>query len=254
MSCRRPWGIITISLLCTGMAAAQSSAAGPEFAPYEELPQILTVLSPLLLPKVLADTQALRDYIRSEEFSEFREHWGDHYAVDAIFDTAVRLCWNNLGLALLLSCLATMDHRRVGVDLPLLGSLIWLPLTSEFEEEFQERIERLPCRLYADTGPDECDRDKLQHFFGSAFLAFVTEAREAAQRVGDFVEWGEDRFIVGGATDARDLRANHQGQMFGLALLNDRLCRPSAYLLTVLAAPLPSPAASRAFPLTAEER
>jgi hypothetical protein len=159
--------------------------------------------------------------------------------VDAIFDRAVRLCWNNRGLALLLSCMATMDHRRVGVQLPLIGSLVWLPLTSEFEDEFQERVDRLPCKIYPDTGPGGCDRDKLQHFFGSAFLAFTTESREAAQRVGDFVEWGEERFVVDGAAEALDIRANHQGQMFGLALLNDPGCRPSAFLVAVLAAPPP---------------
>jgi hypothetical protein len=250
----RSWAGIGLLLMVAVGVRAQGEAPGPEFTPHDEVPEILTVLSPFLLPKVLADTWTLRDYIRGEEFLEFRTRWGDRYSVDAIFDTAVRLCWNNTGLALLISFLASMDHRRVGVDIPVIGPLIWLPLTSEFEEEFHQRVERLPCGIYADTGPDGCDRDKLQHFFGSAFLAFVTESREAAQRVGDFVEWGEGRFIVGGATDARDLRANHQGQMFGLALLNDHRSRPSAFLITALATPRPSLPASQAFPLTAEER
>jgi hypothetical protein len=250
----RFWAGVGLLLMVASGLRAQSAAPEPEFAPYEEVPGILTVLSPFLLPKVLADTWTLRDYVRGEEFLEFRTRWGDRYAVDAIFDTAVRLCWNNTGLALLISFLASMDHRRVGVDLPVVGPLIWLPLTSEFEEEFQERVERLPCAIYADTGPDGCDRDKLQHFFGSAFLAYVTESRGAAQRVGDFVEWGEGQFIVGGANEPRDLRANHQGQMFGLALLSDHRSRPSAFLITALARPGPSTPASHAFPLTVEER
>ena len=245
--------MLGLLLLWSVGAAAQPTSPRPEFPPYEDVPPILTVLSPFLIPKIFADTWALRDYIKSEDFRTFRARWGDRYAVDAIFDAAVRLCWNNHGLALLISCAATLDHRRVGVTVPLLGSLIWLPLTSEFEEEFEGRLEMLPCSIYADTGPDGCDRDKLQHFFGSAFVSFVSESRESAQRVGDFVEWGEEEFIVGGATDPRDLRANHQGQMFGLALLRDPLCRPSAFLVTVLAAPMPLRPTPQSAPLTAEE-
>lgn len=249
MLARLSWLSLCLLVAWSGRAAAQPAAAGPDFGPYDDLPQILTVLSPLLLPKIMADTWSLRAYVRSDEFHAVRVRWGDRYAVDAIFDHAVRLCWNNRALALLLSCMATMDHRRVGVELPLIGALVWLPLTSEFEEEFRERVHRLPCKIYPDTGPGGCDRDKLQHFFGSAFLAFITESREAAQRVGDFVEWGEERFVVDGATEALDIRANHQGQMFGLALLNDPDCRPSAFLVAVLAAPPPP----QALPGTPEE-
>jgi hypothetical protein len=45
-----------------------------------------------------------------------------------------------------------------------------------------------------------------------------------------FVEWGEDRFVVGGSYDDRDVRANWQGQEFGLRLLTDRRAVPSLFL------------------------
>jgi hypothetical protein len=135
----------------------------------------------------------------------------------------------------------------------VLGPLIWLPLTSEFEDEFQERIDNLPSAIYSDSPPETGDSDKLQHFFGSAFLAFVSESRETAQRVGVFVEWGEDRFIVGGAVDERDLRANLQGQMFGLALLEEPRSRPSTFLVSALAGPRVSGPDPVAVPLRAEE-
>lgn len=194
---------------------------------------LVTVLAPILLPKFAADACMLREFIRGEEFAGIRASCGDPAAVDSIFSVAKELSWGNLYEALLISALATLDHRRVGVRLPLIGPLLWFPLTSEFEEDFQLRLEALPRRFYADTPPGPAgDRDKLQHFFGSAFLAALSESRDAAERVGDFVEWGEERFIVGGVNDERDARANRQGQEFALRILADRNAMPSRFLLS----------------------
>jgi hypothetical protein len=127
-----------------------------------------------------------------------------------------------------------MDHNKFGVRIPFVGPLLWVPLTSEFREEFQDRLKALPSQLYPDT-PPEGDRDKLQHFFGSALVTYITESREAGERVGYFIEWGEDKFIVGGVMDERDMRANRQGQQFGLHLLEDTSTRPSDFFRFALA-------------------
>lgn len=211
-----------------GVAAGDSSSDELEGFP---LSGLVTVLAPLLLPKFAADAYRLKEFVRSEEFAEIRAKLGDPAAVDSLFSRARELSWGNLYEALLISTLATLDHRRVGVHLPLVGPLLWLPLTSEFEDDYRSRLAALPRRLYSDTPPDSAgDRDKLQHFFGSAFLAAVSESRDAAGRVGDFVEWGEEQFIVGGVADARDVRANRQGQEFGLHVLARKGERPSKYL------------------------
>jgi hypothetical protein len=223
---------------------------------------IVTMLAPVLLPKFVADTYRLREFITTEEFAGIRSTRGDPAAVDAIFVRARELSWGNVYEALLISAFATFDHRRVGVDPPVLGPLLWFPLTSEFEEDFQVRLKALPSRLYEDTpaGPAG-DRDKLQHFFGSAFVAAASESREAAVRVGDFVEWGEERFIVGGVNDERDVRANQQGQEFGLRILTDGGARPSQFLrggnvahLSIDAAPCPRGAVAHAAGARMEER
>lgn len=212
----------------SGPAAEDSSADVSEGFP---LSGLVTVLAPVLLPKFAADTYLLREFVRSEEFAGIRTKLGDPAAVDTLFSRARELSWGNLYEALLISTLATLDHRRVGVRLPLVGPLLWLPLTSEFEADYRSRMEALPRRLYPDTPPDSTgDRDKLQHFFGSAFLTAVSESRDAAGRIGDFVEWGEDQFIVGGVADPRDMRANRQGQEFGLHVLAEKGARPSKYL------------------------
>jgi len=124
-----------------------------------------------------------------------------------------------------------MDHREFGVRLPLFGPVLWFPLTSEFADTFRARLDALPSRLYADTpGGRAGDRDKLQHFFGSAFLTVLFESADAADRVGQFIEIGEDMFVVGGVNDPRDMRANRQGQAFGTRLLAGEDACPSHFI------------------------
>jgi hypothetical protein len=202
----------------------------PRLSPQGDVPEFIAFVASLVPLKVLQDEAALKAYIVSDDFLEARRRYGDLYSVDVFFDRALSLSWGNRYEALLIACAATMDHRSFGVRFPLLGPLLWVPLTSEFPDEFRRRRDALPVKLYVDTPIGRYgDKDKLQHFFGSAFLAFLCESADAAERVGNFVEWGEDRFIVDGTLDSRDIRANRQGQQFGLALLADPAARPSAH-------------------------
>ena len=202
----------------------------PAFERLPEVPEGISFFASLFPPKAVHDLEDLKGFIRSSEFASIRRQYGDLYAVDAIFDHAMRASWNNVYEALIVSLVCTMEHRMFGVRLPLIGPLLWFPLTSEFQEDFQARVKALPRNLYADTPQDpEGDRDKLQHFFGSAFLAYLCESRDSADRVGSFIEWGEEQFIVGGVSDARDMRANRQGEEFGFRLLQDRNLHPSTF-------------------------
>ena len=203
----------------------------------EEFSPLLSGIAPFLLPKIVADGYRLKEFIRSEEFAEMRSAGGDRRAVDAIFDRAMALSWNNAHEALLITFFGVMDHKKFGVRVPLLGEFLWVPLTSEFEDDFRARVRALPSRLYDDTPAGSYgDRDKLQHFFGSALLTYVTGSASAAERAGYFIEWGEDMFIVGGVYDERDLRANRQGQLFARRLSEDDAARPSPFFV---ASPVP---------------
>ncbi len=205
-------------------------------------PAVLREISLILLPKVVGDCALLREYVRSEDFAGLRRSHGDLCGVDAIYQEALRLSWNNRAEALLIAAFASFDHRRVGVRMPLLGPLLWLPLTSEFEEDFDARVRSLPSKLYPDTPPDRAgDRDKLQHFFGSAFLAYIDGEDQPAHDIGDFVEWGEERFIVGGVNDERDKRSNAQGRRFALRLLEDESVLPSEFMMPVIVRQEPVP-------------
>lgn len=219
-----------------GGVQVESQTLPPAFPPRSDVPEIISFFAPFVFPKIIQDGFELKGYIRSEEFAAFKQQFGDLYAVDVIFDEAMRLSWNNAYEALLISLIATIDHSKFGVQLPVVGPLLWIPLTSEFEDEYRSRVNALPTKIYKDTPAGiSGDRDKLQHFFGSAFLTYLFESRDAAQRIGEFIEWGEDKVIVDGALDERDFRANRQGQEFGLRLLEDRSTLPSPFFQFSLA-------------------
>ncbi len=194
---------------------------------------LLEALAMFAIPKILQDGVLLKDFVRGEEFRYARVSHGDVFAVDMLFRRALRMCWNNPYVTLLIVVTAVLDHHRVGVRLPLLGPLLWVPLTSEFPEEFSARRDALPKNVFPDS-PAWGDRDKLQHFFGSALLAMLTESADAAERVGDFVEWGEESFVVEGTFESRDTEANRRGVLFGFAFFRDRTVLPSMYMQTPL--------------------
>jgi hypothetical protein len=225
---------LSLLFLITSTSFSQTETQSPSFG--DSISELVSFFAPLIPFKIAHDTYELKEFIRGDEFSCFRAERGDLNAVDSIFSAALQLSWNNVYEALLISTIATMDHSKFGVKLPIVGPLVWVPLTSEFEEDFQKRVAALPRMLYVDSPIKHAgDRDKLQHFFGSAFLAYVFESRDAAERIGGFVEWGEDKVVVDGALDERDFRANRHGQEFGLALRNDKSVNPSSYIMYTLA-------------------
>lgn len=200
----------------------------PPLPPLDDVHPLQEAIFPFLLPVVFNCVEQMKAMFGEEEYQQIRTQWGDQYAVDLAFRRAMSLCWNNRGVTLLVMFLATIDHRNVGIQLPLLGPLLWLPLSGEFPEEFERRLRALPAHLFPDSPEGEAgDRDKLQHFFGSAFLAYLFGDAEPAERIGDFVEWGEDAFIVGGVNDVRDREANTCGRQFAMRLLEDHEAVPS---------------------------
>lgn len=184
-----------------------------------------------LFPRGVKDTWRLKRYLRSEQFISMKERVGDLRAIDVIFRRALRISHNDASEALFICTFATMEHRKVGIRLPIIRIPVFFPLTSEGDSTFQYRVSQIPSHFYSDTPRGESgDRDKLQHFFGSAFIAYSFHSRTLANFLGDFVEWGEEEFIIDGVSDLRDRRANHQGQEFGLALSDRPDVNPSDFL------------------------
>lgn len=186
-------------------------------------------LENVFTPELIQDTRQIRAYVRDQRFRILLQRCGDMRAVDAIYQKALKISEYNIGRALFLSMMATLEHQNVNLKVPMLGS-IDVPLTFEEDNLFKARQRNLPSRIYPETPVGEHgDKDKLQHFFGSAYLAYVSESPGFTRTSGNLIEWGEAKFVVGGADDRRDKRANKQGEHFGHDLLSVRILLPSDY-------------------------
>lgn len=172
-----------------------------------------------ILPRSVSDVAAMKDFIRWEGFQSFRHDSGDRRAVDLIFQKGLYIAGGDIDRALFMCFFGTMDHAKFGVRIPLLGCVAWIPLTTESEENFQTRHRHLPSRIYPESqGGTYGDKDKLQHFFGSAFLIYLSGSGTYTNIMGDWMEKLEQRYVVDGVDDPRDHRANRQGAQFGKML------------------------------------
>jgi len=179
------------------------------------------------LPPLFNDEAHLKRYLRNDRFYELRRLYDDTLAVDAIFDHAMLIADGDVKHALMISTLAVMDHRRLGLKIPVIGS-VYFPLTFENDSLFRLRRTHLPKKLL--DAKKTSDKDKLQHFFGSAFITYMTNSNSFAEMIGDLFEIGEDRFVLGGKDDPLDKKANAKGREFGLRLLKDENVLPSDVL------------------------
>ena len=183
----------------------------------------------IFTPALIRDTREIRSYVRDERFAHLLERCGDMRAVDWIYLKALRIADHDIGRALFLSMMATLEHRTIDLKVPVVGALR-LPLTFEEDSLFESRFRNLPGKLYPDTPPGAAgDKDKLQHFFASAYLSYISQSPSLARSSGDLVERGEAEFVVGGVDDPRDRRANNQGARFGRDLVAVKTLLPSDY-------------------------
>jgi hypothetical protein len=225
------WTILLLFLPAFGALHSQSEDAdrvwlGSDWYFSADSPSVIDLTE--FLPPFFRNEALLKRYLRDERFYQLRRHFDDTLAVDAIFDRAMMLADGDICHALLIAAFAVMDHRQLGLNVPLLGSL-YLPLTTENDSLFRVRRTHLPKKLLADN-PRASDKDKLQHFFGSAYIAYSTNSSVIAEIIGDLFEVGEDRFVLGGRDDPRDKMANAKGRAFGLGLLENEELLPSDVL------------------------
>lgn len=189
-----------------------------------------SMFSNAVTPQIIIDTKEARGYVRDPRFRELTHRCGDLRAVDAIYQKSLRVAEYNVGRGLLIAMMAVLEHQQIHMRMPIVKS-VELPLSFEQDSMFAQRVRNLPKRVYPDSPTtEEGDKDKLQHFFASAYLAYASESTDIARGAGNVVEWGEAKFVVGGANDPRDRRANKQGEAFGRDLLVVKNLLPSDYL------------------------
>lgn len=220
--------LLTIVIRMTGFAQCEGDLSWDFDEQGHQGFSIGRFLTQTFTPRLIVDTREIRAYIRDPRFRELTLRCGDVRAIDGIYLKALKMADFNVSRALFLALMGSLEHEEVGLKIPVIGVLD-VPLTFEADSLFRQRVSNLPSKVYPDT-PPEGDRDKLQHFFASAYLSYVSEAPELAKESGDLVEWGEAQFIAGGADDPRDKRANKQGDAFGRDLAVVKTLLPSDYL------------------------
>ncbi len=172
------------------------------------------------------------EYIASEKFIKLRSEIGDVAAVDSIYIDAVNYSNGNISEALLALMLATVPYREVPVQIPIVNSIIYYPLTSADQETFLKKNNNLPRYLFFDSPQNDYgDKDKLAHFFGSAFLSYESNIFDIGKLIGYFVEAFEESFKVQSSVDLRDLDVNEYGRLFGHLLKENKQLLPSQIFL-----------------------
>lgn len=183
--------------------------------------------SPLLLlvPSELRAGYVLRDYIRSDAFGLFDSLARSAVAFDEIYYAATELTHGDQNAAFFAATVGVFEHESIPFD--LFGHEIDLPVTMESHAQFERRTGHLPNHLYHTP---EDDRDKLQHFFASAWLKSWLGMDWLVALGGEFVEAAENTLLVGGFRDPRDIHANHDGARFALRASENIDARPSKSL------------------------
>ena len=179
-----------------------------------------------ILPSGYEEGLEMRLLLRSSQWKRYKEQIVDTTAMNMIYELSYALCNGRSKSALLASGVAVLDHRSIPLRLPF-GLVLNIPLTLESETRFQSRTSALPTYLYSATRED---RDKLQHFFFSAYLKRVIGMSLFCKLIGNLTEVLEDAVVIGGANDNRDKHANSDGVSFGLRSLEDEMALPSGSL------------------------
>ena len=179
--------------------------------------------------KLSKSVNYLSEFIASDYFGELNDNETDLSLVDTIFNRAVIYENNDYSEALLSLTLAVIPYKKVPIQIPLLKTIIRYPLTSDNDSVFHKKNKNLPKTLYFDSpGNSFGDKDKLAHFFGSAFLAYNSS-------IFDLGDLFEEEFKVQSVIDNRDMMTNKLGYMFGTFLKKNKNIHPSnVFLLRTL--------------------
>ncbi|MCX7985223.1 MAG: hypothetical protein N3A63_10015 [Bacteroidetes bacterium] len=193
-------------------------------------------LRTIITPQFFQEVEALRAFIRDNRYATLKRMLTPEEAVNVLYLKALHLANYNCSRALALCLFSVLEHKMIQFRLPFFLAFS-IPLTFEDDLLFYRRINNLPSHFYPDSHTYvDADRDKLQHFFASAYIAYTTETRTLVSILGTLTEWIEEHLIVGGSDDWRDKAVNEHGSAFGLALHVDRTVLPSAYLTLPLEA------------------
>ena len=170
----------------------------------------------------------ISEFIASDYFKNLAQTNSDLALADTIYLRAVRFKDYNYSEALLALTFAVIPYKTVPIKIPLLGLKLNFPLTSDCDSIFALKNKNLPKEFYDDTPTGNYgDKDKLAHFFGSAYISYTSRIFDLGNLIGYFVESFENKFKVQSAVDPRDMMTNTVGQLFGRILKKNKAILPS---------------------------
>jgi hypothetical protein len=179
----------------------------------------------LFVPEGVRLGSDMRDFIESPEFAAFDSSNAPEAVFNEIYFEALTMAHGDRTDALLAASFGSFEHEYI--PLTIFGAEIDVPLTSEDHSRFILRVSHLPAHLYHIP---EGDRDKIQHFFGSAWLKSLFGMDWLVHLAGEGVEAGETLFVIGDPRDPRDIHANGDGLRFELKAEQSMQHLPSASL------------------------
>ena len=215
----------------SALQRASFNYANPDDPPAEEnfVTSIWLFLRGIILPDELSLIYELRAWLRRQDPLHPRTREGDLRRTDEIYRRAVYLAEGDAVLAMLGCAWATLPYHTFPARIPLIDVGITVPVSTERRDAFERRMANIPGMLFPDS-PRGLDRDKLPHFFGSAWLQLLTGRPGLAVFAGEALEWAESVFKLEGSRDARDIAVNRLGVRFARELQAHRDVLPSDIL------------------------
>lgn len=196
---------------------------------------IFLLTASALLPqqsKLSKGVNYLTEFISSDYFVKLKSGGDDAALSDTLFLRAVDFYNGDISEALLALTFTTVPYNKVPLQIPFIKIVVYYPLVSHSDSVFKLKNENLPRYFFEDSPQtDYGDKDKLAHFFGSAFLEYSSRVFDFAELIGYFVEVFEESFQVQSEIDERDLRVNRLGIEFGKSLKKDKTILPSQIIL-----------------------
>ena len=174
----------------------------------------------------------ISSFIASDYFENLKSTNNDLALTDSIFIRALNFYESDIDEALLALTFACVPYKKIPVVIPLINLTLYYPLTSADDSTFKKKNQNLPRYFFYDTPNNNYgDKDKLAHFFGSAYISYASNIFDLGDLIGYFVENFEENFKVQSSIDERDLKTNKLGNIFGQILKKNKSVLPSQVLI-----------------------
>jgi len=182
--------------------------------------------------KLYNAVEQISNYISSDYFQDLSKTKTDLQLIDSIYLHHLKYQNYNYSETLFSLTFALIPVREFTMKLPLFNKIDY-PLVSVGDSLFNLKNKNLPKNIFFDSPNNKFgDKDKLSHFFGSAFISYSSNIFDFVDLIGYFVEVFEENFKIQSSIDKRDMMTNSLGNIFGKMLKKNKNILPSQILIT----------------------